>query len=215
MNRFKKYCPNVFVAETDTEYQKGDIITIETKYGKEVECQRVNHLFSKDGKHYYSIIRLDGMNSQGYAEKRAERLDNQAANAQKRADGYYEASQEGKDFLSLAEPIKIGHHSEKRHRALIERNQNRMRNFIKELDKVKTVAARSDYWERKAQEIKLDMPESLDFFTAQLQTAKEYHQGLKDGSIERLHSYSLVYANKAVKEIAKKVEIAKKLWGEQ
>lgn len=55
-----------------------------------------------------------------------------AANAEKRGDAYYERSQEGKDFLSLAEPIKIGHHSEKRHRALIERTQNAFRKFVEE-----------------------------------------------------------------------------------
>jgi len=37
---------------------------------------------------------------------------------------------------------------------------------------------------------------------------------LKDGSIAREHSYSLTYANKEVKELKKKVEIAKVLWGD-
>ena len=57
------------------------------------------------------------------------------------------------------------------------------------------------------------MPESLEYFSAKLEKAVEYHKGLKDGSIQRSHSYSLAYANKDVKELKIKVEIAKKLWG--
>ena len=38
MNKFRKYCPNVWLAECDEEYEKGDIIELETKYGKVVEC---------------------------------------------------------------------------------------------------------------------------------------------------------------------------------
>ena len=53
-------------------------------------------------------------------------ITNSAANHAKKSNDYYNASNEGKEFLSIGEPIKIGHHSEKRHRALIERNWNRM-----------------------------------------------------------------------------------------
>lgn len=42
MNVFKKYCPNVWVAQCDEEYEKGDIIQLETKYGKEVDCEVYN-----------------------------------------------------------------------------------------------------------------------------------------------------------------------------
>lgn len=39
-----------------------------------------------------------------------------------------------------------------------------------------------------------------------------YHQGLKDGSIKRDHSYSLTYAGKRVKDLKSKYETAVKLW---
>ena len=32
MNRFKKYCPNVWIAECDEEYEKGEVILLENKY---------------------------------------------------------------------------------------------------------------------------------------------------------------------------------------
>lgn len=35
MNTYAKYCPNVFLAKCEEQYQKGDIITVTTKYGKE------------------------------------------------------------------------------------------------------------------------------------------------------------------------------------
>ena len=123
-------------------------------------------------------------------------------------------SKEGADFLSLGEPIKIGHHSEKRHRALIDRNWSRMTNAMNELDKAESYRQRTSYWEDLAKKIDLSMPESLEFFKIQLDEAIEYHKGLKDGSIKREHSYSLTYANNKVKDLKSKYEIAVKLWGD-
>lgn len=68
MNKFKKYCPNVWVAECEEEYEKGDIIQLETKYGKEVECEVYNLVLQKDDKYFYSIVRTD---EQSYAERKA------------------------------------------------------------------------------------------------------------------------------------------------
>ena len=80
-------------------------------------------------------------------------------------------------------------------------------------EKAKEAERKAEYWESKAEEITLAMPESLDYFAEKLERAVAYHKGLKDGSIERSHSYSLQYAAKDVKELKKKVEIAEKLWG--
>lgn len=38
MNTYRKYCPNVFVAQCTEKHEKGDTIMVETKYGKENEC---------------------------------------------------------------------------------------------------------------------------------------------------------------------------------
>ncbi|HHY22189.1 MAG TPA: DUF3560 domain-containing protein [Bacilli bacterium] len=212
MNKFKKYCPNVWVAECDDEYEKGEIITLETKYGKEVECEVYNFIKKTDDKYYYSIVRLE---DQSYAERKAERYSNSAANHMAKSNAYQSASNEGKEFLVLAEPIKVGHHSEKRHRALIERNNNRMAKCVESAEKAKTAEQKAEYWARKAEEITLAMPESLEYFTEKLEKATAYHKGLKDGTIERTHSYSLAYAKKDVNELKKKVEIAELLWGER
>lgn len=210
MNKFKKYCPNVWVAESEDEYEKGDIIELETKYGKTVECKVYNLVANKNGKYYYSIVRLEDMN---YAERKAEKYSNSANRNIKKSKEKWRASEEGKEFLSLAEPIKVGHHSEKRHRALIDRNWKRTEKAIEFENKAEEQKRKAEYWERKAQEITLAMPESLDYFKYELEKATEYHAKLKSGEIEREHSYSLTYAKKAVNELEKKVKIAELLWG--
>lgn len=210
MNKFRKYCPNVWVAECDDEYEKGEIIELETKYGKTVECEVYNLISQKDDKYYYSIVRLEDMT---YAQRKAEKYSNSAANHRTKSNEYCNAAQEGRDFLVLGEPIKVGHHSEKRHRALLERNWNRMGKSVELAEKAKIAEQKAEYWARKAEEITLAMPESLDYFTEKLEKATARHKGLKDGTIERAHSYSLAYAAKDVRELKKKVEIAKILWG--
>ena len=209
MNRFKKFCPNVFVAECEQEYNKGDLIEVTTKYGKEALCEVYNLVAKNNGSFCYSIVRVD---QDSYAKRKAERYENLAEKREAKSNEWYKKSQEGRDFLVLAEPIKIGHHSEKRHRALIERNYNRMGNSYKEVEKAKEYQAKADYWKSKENDINLSMPESLDFFTHKLEEAIKYHAGLKDGSIPKEHSFSLTYANKAVKELTEKVKTASILW---
>jgi len=126
MNNYVKYCPNVWVAKCTEKHEKGEIIPVATKYGKENDSIVYNFLGEKDGFYFYSIVRADGFNAQEYAKRRAEKMQKASANADKKSTEYYNASNEGREFLSLGEPIKIGHHSEKKHRALIERNFNRM-----------------------------------------------------------------------------------------
>lgn len=214
MNTYSKYCPNVFVAKCETEYKKAEIITLETKYGKEIENEVHNYLGkSKDGFFLYSITRVDGFNSQERALSKATKLEGYAANAEKRSDSYYQASQEGREFLALGEPIKIGHHSERRHRKLIERNWERMGKSVAESEKAKEYERRSEYWKERASKIDLSMPDSLEYFEFELDKAKKYHKFLLDNPEKRPHYMSLQYANKSVKELEEKVNTAIRLWG--
>ena len=213
MNTYSKYCPNVFLAKCEESYQKGDIIEVTTKYGQSHECEVHNLIFERDGFFFYSVIRADGFNAQERAKRKVERLNGYAANAEARSDRYRQASNEGAEFLRLAEPIKIGHHSEKKHRALIERNWNRFGKAVAESDKAREYEARASYWEGKANDINLSMPESIEYYEFKLEKAKQLHQGMKDGSIPRSHSFSLSYAKKDVNEAEKNLELAKKLWG--
>lgn len=211
MNRFKKYCPNVWVAECDEEYEKGDIIDLETKYGKEVPCEVFNLVAKNSEKFFYSVVRIE---EKSYTQRKAEKYIASASRQKAKSNDYYKASQEGSEFLSLGQPILVGHHSEKGHRALLERNWNRMGNSVECLEKSKEAERKAAYWENKSTEITLAMPESIEYFTYKLEKAVAYHRGLKEGTIEREHSYSLTYASKEVKELKKKVEVAKLLWGD-
>lgn len=213
-NVYSKYCPNVFLAKCTEKHNKGDIIPVTTKYGKENDSIVFNLISERDGFYYYSIVRADGFNTQEWAKRRAEKLENAAINAEKRSRDWYEKSNEGHDFLVLAEPIKIGHHSERRHRALIERNNSRMSNSVAESSKAEDYQRRAEYWENRTEVINLSMPESIEYFEFKLEQVKKYHAGLKDGTIERRHGMSLQYANKDVKNMQAHYDLAIKLWSD-
>ena len=212
MNTYSKFCPNVFLAKCTELHDKGETIEMTTKYGQTHDCIVFNLIYKKDGFYFYSIVRADGYNVQERAKAKAEKYQNWADSAEKKSNEYFEASQEGKDFLSLAEPIKVGHHSEKRHRALIDRNWARMGKSVEFTDKAEKHESRAEYWAKKADTINLSMPESIEFYEYKVEEAKMKHEFYKQNPDKREHSSSLTYAKKAVNEAKKNLEIAKKLW---
>lgn len=213
MNVYAKFCPNVFVAKSTERYEKGDLIEMTTKYGKTHDVEVWNCVGkTKDGYFLYSITRCDGMNAQERAKRKAEKLQNASMRAEKRSNEEWQKSHEGRDFLALAEPIKVGHHSEKRHRALIERNHNRMNKSVEFKKVAETYEQRAKYWESKTEEINLSMPESIEYFEFKLEEAKMKHEGLKNGTIEKSHSFSLTYAKKEVNNMQEKYDLAIRLW---
>lgn len=214
MNTYYKYAPNVFLAKCDEKHEKGEEIAITTKYGKENDCIVFNLIFERGGFYYYSIVRADGFNVQEWAKRRAERRREWAASAESKSYEYYEKSNKDREFLSLGEPIKVGHHSERRHRKAIEDAWNNMGKGVEFSDKAYEHERLARYWDAKANIINLSMPESIDFYEHKLEKAKEYHEGLKSGKYPREHAYSLTYAKKEVNELQKKYDIAKKLWGD-
>lgn len=214
MNTYRKFCPNVYVAKCEEQHERGDIIALTTKYGKENECIVHNKVGESAGFFYYSITRLDGFDSKAWAQRKADKLQESAERHQDKADMYYDRANKDSDFLKLCEPIKVGHHSEKWHRKVLrEAIDNQMR-WYDELKKAEGYEERAKRWAKVAEDkINLSMPESLDYYRYKLEEAIEYHQGVKSGKYPREHSYTLTYAKKAVNDLTKKVEIAKKLWG--
>ena len=101
MNTYTKFCPNVFLAKCSEKHERGEIIPVTTKYGKENESIVFNLIFEREGFYYYSIVRADGFNAQERAKAKAERYSQWAASAENKSMEYYEASNEGRDFLSL------------------------------------------------------------------------------------------------------------------
>ena len=215
MNQFKKLMPNVWGLLTQETYNRGDIATITTKYGKEVEVEVFNLVKTDaEGNRIYSVIRADGTNSQTRAEAKAERRRQWAEGAEQKSNDFYEKSNQHRDFLSLGEPIKVGHHSEGRHRRIIEQANNNMGKSVELTKKADRHEQVAEYWERRAKDINLSMPESLEYFEFKLEEATKKQQLLKDRPELREHSYSLTYASKAVKDITKKIAIARILWAE-
>lgn len=214
MNTYYKFCPNVFLAKCDEEHKRGEEILVTTKYGKENESIVFNLMFERDGFYYYSIIRADGFNVQEWAKRKAERRRDWAASAKQKSHEYYERSNKDADFLSLGEPIHVGHYSERKHRKAIEDAWNNTGKSVEYSEKASEHERLADYWEGKASTINLSMPESIDFYEYKLAIAKEYHERVKSGKYPREHMYTLTYAKKAVNEAQKNYELAKKLWGD-
>lgn len=212
MNTYYKFCPNVFLAKCDEKHEKGEIIPVTTRYGQENDSIVFNLIFERDGFYYYSIVRADGFNVQEWARRRAERRKMWAVSAAKKSNEYFEKSQKDADFLSLGEPIKVGHHSERRHRKMIDEAWNNTGKAVQFSDKAEQHLSKAEYWESRADVINLSMPESVEYYEHKLETAQEYHKGLKSGKYPREHSYSLTYAKKAVNEAQKNYDLAKKLW---
>ena len=193
MNTYHKFCPNVFLAKCDEKHEKGEVIEVTTKYGKENESIVFNLIFEKDGFYYYSIVRADGFNVQEWAKQRAKRRHDWASLAAQKSNEYFNRSNKDRDFLSLGEPIKVGHHSEKRHRKMIEDSWNNMGKSAELSDKAAEHERVAKYWEKRAETINLSMPESIDFYEHKLEQAKEFHEGVKSGKYPREHAYTLTY----------------------
>lgn len=213
MNTYKKYCPNVYVAKCEEKYRKGDLITVVTKYGKQNECI-VHNLVDRDrdGHFYYSITRADGYNLQERAKRKSKQYESWALAAEQKSQEYFSRSNKHHDFLALGEPIKVGHHSERRHRKIIEQRQNNMQQSVLQSHKAQSHLQKAEAWRKHQEDINLSIPESLDYYRDRYTKAVEYHRGLKTGKYPRKHAYSLSYAKKEVNDLKKKVMLAEKLW---
>lgn len=214
MNTYVKYCPNVWVAQCEETYKKGDEIIVTTKHGKENECIVWNYLGMKNGLYLYSITRADGFNSQERARAKAERYEEWADKAHQRSEEAFERSERAVAGIPMGQPILVGHHSERAHRAAIDKSWAAMGKSVEEMHKAEAHESKAAYWERMADKIDLSMPESIDFYAHKLEIAKEYHEGVKSGKYPREHAYTLTYAKKAVNDAQKCYDIAVKLWGE-
>lgn len=213
MNTYSKFVPNVWLAKCEEPHERGEEILVTTHYGKENACIVFNLIAEKDGYFYYSTVRADGFNAQEWAKRKAERLQHAASNAEKKSDKYFETAHKITEVIPLGQPILVGHHSEKRHRADVDKSENAMRRSVENSRNAEEYERRAAYWECKANVINLSMPESLEYYEFELEKAKARHEGLKAGTIRREHSFSLTYAKKKVNEVEKLLETARRLWG--
>ena len=212
MNTYSKYLPNVWLAKCQTEHNRGDIIPVANKYGKESDCEVHNLIVKNANGYFYSVTRCDGLNRQTYAERKAKKYAEWAKSAEAKSDAFFSKSQNGREFLSLGEPIKVGHHSENRHRKLIEKNWAAIGKSVEQSEKAKSHTYKSAYWESQSGRIDLSMPESIEYYTHELEKFKAEHLLLKSDPSKRQHSMALSYASKRVKDTSKLLDNAKILW---
>lgn len=212
MNTYSKFCPNVFLAKCTERHEKGDTIPVTTKHGKENDSVVFNLIYERDSHFFYSIIREDGFNVQEWAKRRAERYQQWANTAEVQSTAAHKRSHDLVKDIPMGQPILVGHHSEKRHRRTLDQSWNALGKAVALSDKAEQHESRADYWNSRADTINLSMPESMEFYEYKLEQAQQIHEGLKNGTIERTHSFSLTYAKKDVNELQKKLHLAKRLW---
>lgn len=108
MNTYSKYVPNVFLAKCSEKHEKGEVIEVTTKYGKENECIVFNLIYEREGFYYYSIVRADGFNVQEWAKQRAERRHDWAQSAGQKVTNISTARTKTKIFFLLESQLRSG-----------------------------------------------------------------------------------------------------------
>jgi hypothetical protein len=78
-----------------------------------------------------------------YAADRADRLDERSDNARVRASAAFSRANNAVAGIPLGQPILVGHHSERRHRAALARSDSAMRTGCEEADKARSLSARA------------------------------------------------------------------------
>ena len=96
MKILKKYStsPKTFVLETESEYQKEDVVEYVTRYGKEIELIIYKLVFSRGGKNYYSYERSDGKCRKSILQARADKRREWSSANERKSNTSWEASKE-------------------------------------------------------------------------------------------------------------------------
>lgn len=111
-------------------------------------------------------------------QAKIERYNELANKAEARSNERYEASKVGQNVIPFGQPILIGHHSERKHRRLIERNNNNMRKSIEESNK-------SEYYKHKAETlahsniISSDDPQAIEKLEKKLASLTKHQEIMK------------------------------------
>lgn len=212
--QFKKYTAGVYCLEAEQQFNHGDVVTVPTRRGKEVEVTIWKHLFTKNGVSYHSYIRCDGINSGERLQAKAEKHRERAAKASAKSDHYYEKSNEHRDFLSLGEPIKVGHHSEKRHRRIIEQANANMGKSVEASNKASELLERAYGAEAASENIFIDTPECLPRLREKLDRLISFQEDAKALRKAGEPVPHFVTANNGanIRRVKKQLETATKLW---
>jgi hypothetical protein len=210
MNTFKKYTSGVFCMQSTEDYIHGQETTILTKYNKEVPVMIYKFLKAANGFKYYSIVRLDGKNSKAHYLKLADKREAQAERAEQKSNEYYAKSNKDRDFLSLAEPIKVGHHSERRHRKIIDQAYNNMGKSVAESEKAAALEYKAESLASIAENLFIDTPEGLQGLIDKVAELEQQKADLKAGGDYK--SFQLTNLGANIRRYKERLQTAKELW---
>ncbi|SGO61550.1 Domain of uncharacterised function (DUF3560) [Mycobacterium tuberculosis] len=121
------------------------------------------------------------MTISSFKEKRQEKIEQlrQRANQLDRQAAQYRNTPEIRARRDMfGEPVKIGHHSERRHRRLLERTDRQIRRSIECTKKARELRRRAERMEKDST-IYSDDPEALQKLKADLIEAEEVHKAMK------------------------------------
>lgn len=212
--QFKKYTSGYYCLQhPDTGLQHGDQVTVTTRYGKEVECtiwKKLGNSKAGEGA-YYSHVRNDGFNRKEWMKRKAERATNAAERQNNLSDEYFAKSQKDRDFLTLGEPIKVGHHSEKRHRKIINQAQENTGKMVAASKKAERYTDKAEELESRINcEINIDTPESLELLKQRVADLTEKRDALK--ASKKYETWQLSNLGANIRRYKERLETAKKLW---
>ncbi|WP_052742147.1 DUF3560 domain-containing protein [Kiloniella litopenaei] len=209
----KKYTKGIYCLESDKVLDHGTKVQVATRRGKKLDVLVWKHLKSVNGKHYHSYVRQDGFCSREKHLRNAERFKQRAEKKALLSNDAYEKSLKYRDFLSLGEPIKVGHHSEKRHRKIIEDNSRNMEKSVALDREANELNDRALGAEDAAEKIFMDSPDCLPRLHKKLQLLegqKEVvRQARKQGDTPPYFSVNL---NANIRAVKKKLKIAVDVW---
>lgn len=210
--QFRKYCPGAYVLETEKDdHAHGDVVNVTTRNGKTVEILIWKRLFARNGVTYYSYLRSDGMSRAEWLLKKAARYEKAAAKNAQKSDEFFVRSRKDADFLSLGEPIKIGHHSENRHRRAIENANNNMRKSIDAEEKAREQERKAEsLTARSESEISIDVPECLELLAHKISTLKQERDDLNASKCYQSFELSNMGAN--IRRYEARLKSAENLW---
>lgn len=214
--QFKKYSSGVYCLETDQEgLTHGSEVSVTTRHGKEVDVVVWKFLKSVNGRHYYSYVRADGHCAKEAKLRRAERFEKASERSQARSDYYYERGFKDAAFLALAEPIKVGHHSEKRHRKIIQEARDNADRAIAENKKAEDQKVRARGARNTADNIFMDHPDCLGQLQEKLETLtneRDGYKALNQAKRGTVPGYKLTNIGARIRDTQRRLKTAEALW---
>lgn len=132
-------------------------------------------------------------------ERRRERLERASERAAREADSRHRASRAATAGIPFGQPILVGHHSEKRHRAAVDRSWNHLGKAVEAGERSKALAARAAAVGTGG--ISQDDPDAVEKLRERLAELEAQREGMKKANKAYQAARKLGVASKPLDEI--------------